>query len=265
MLRTELRLKMYDLLDAIGFMLPQLMSSPTYSVFKQVYDTSDLTLACDLFIIKTFTSKLMKLIKTEQAHDKCLNLTYMGQRVMMAVCVLADGLRLDLEGLDVLRLPTVRSPPKLTTTPPSLAPPSTAAKSKSPSPIMALVAPPSKDEVLRSSTDSFMDMVNSILNSPPITARTTDDDCRADIFTLPPLPPSFKAIAKSLCDKPSLPSPTGTVVMGIPSLPNSARGDAMYDSKRTSSVILISPRNMDECMGMLRIPSLTMSERMAFL
>jgi hypothetical protein len=110
-----------------------------------------------------------------------------------------------------------------------------------------------------------MDMVNTILNSPPITARTDG----SDPFNLPPLPPSFKAIANALTQKPT--SPTGTVVMGIPSLPNSAR-DMMFDTKyaggnsnRTSSVILISPRTMDDCMGMLRMPSLTMSERMAFL
>jgi hypothetical protein len=98
-------------------------------------------------------------------------------------------------------------------------------------------------------SDSFMDMVNSILHSP-----------RVEMDTLA-LPTSFKAIANVITSRP--PSRT---VMGLPIAPNSARSD-MIKSNRTSSVILISPRVMDGCMGfdITRMPSLTMSERMAFM
>lgn len=98
-------------------------------------------------------------------------------------------------------------------------------------------------------SDSFMDMVNSILHSPRVE------------MDLPPLPTSFKAIANAITTRP--PSRT---VLGISTAPNSARSD-MIKSNRTSSVILISPRMMDGCMGfdITRMPSLTMSERMAFM
>jgi hypothetical protein len=86
-------MKMYDLLDAIRFMLPELTTTSAFSVFKQVFDNSDLTLACDLFIVKAFTPKLMKLVEVEAKQNSCLNLTYMGQRVETALLALADSLR----------------------------------------------------------------------------------------------------------------------------------------------------------------------------
>jgi len=111
-------------------------------------------------------------------------------------------------------------------------------------------------------SDSFMDIVNSILHSPRVGQCTDMDPFK---MSLPPLPTSFKAIANALTSRP--PSRT---VMGIPTtVPNSARS-AMIESTRTSSVILISPRMMDGCMGfdvtnLSRMPSLTVSERMMFL
>ena len=117
-------------------------------------------------------------------------------------------------------------------------------------------------------SDSFMDIVNSILHSP----RVEMDPFQ---LSLPPLPTSFKAIANAITSRP--PSRT---VMGIStSMPTSARSAMIEDVKyaagdgrnnRTSSVILISPRMMDGCMGfdvtnLTRMPSLTVSERMMFL
>lgn len=113
-------------------------------------------------------------------------------------------------------------------------------------------------------SDSFMDIVNSILHSP----RVEMDPFQ---LSLPPLamPTSFKAIANALTSRP--PSRT---VMGIPTtMPNvqSARSAMIEDAKsnRTSGsgIILISPRMMDGCMGfdITRMPSLTVSERMMFL
>ena len=89
-LRTILRGKMYDLVDAIGFMLPDLKTSSAYSVYKQLYDASELTLAADLFMVKMFTPKLIML--TEDSGE-CPNLTHMGRLVDKAVDALAESLR----------------------------------------------------------------------------------------------------------------------------------------------------------------------------
>jgi hypothetical protein len=100
-------------------------------------------------------------------------------------------------------------------------------------------------------SDSFMDMINTILHSP-----------RMDM-ALPPLPPNFKAMANALTSRPA--SAAGMVI-GIPSShPNSARS-AMIEGTRTSDIMIISPRMLDGCMSfditdLVRMPS----ERIAFL
>ena len=275
MLRTNLRLTMYDILDAINFMLPDIKTSATYSVYKQLYDTSDLTLAVDLFIIKVFNKKLIKMVEHE---GDCPNLTHMGNRVDTAINALTEALRvrlraefvklvvsitttknhipttspqLDLEGLDVLMRPSAPGPPPVA---PSTFVPTYKDKDRKSSPMI-------QDE------DSFMDVLNTMLHSP-----------KMDPFNvaLPPLPPTFrdntiKSIAKAIASRPPSAVQCGTV-LGMPSLPNSARSDMIESySNRTSGVILVSPRMMDDgCMGfdvtnIKRIPSLTVSERMAFM
>jgi hypothetical protein len=111
--------------------------------------------------------------------------------------------------------------------------------------------------------DSFMDVLNTILQSPRMAEMDPFN------MSLPPLPPTFKAIAKAISSRP--PSAAGTV-LGMPSsIPNSARSDMIESySNRTSGVILVSPRMMEDgYMGFVtnikRLPSLTVSERMAFL
>ena len=95
MLRTNLRLTMYDILDAINFMLPDLKTSATYSVYKQLYDTSDLTLAVDLFILKVFNNKLIKMVEHE---GDCPNLAHMVNRVDTAINALTEALRVRWRG-----------------------------------------------------------------------------------------------------------------------------------------------------------------------
>ena len=108
--------------------------------------------------------------------------------------------------------------------------------------------------------DSFMDVLNTILQSPRMAEMDPFN------MSLPPLPPTFKAIAKAISSRP--PSAAGTV-LGMPSMPNQNMIES--HSKRTSSVILVSPRMMDDgymsfdVTNVTRMPSLTVSERMAFL
>lgn len=92
-LRTDLRLKMSDLLEAINMMLPDIVTTPAYSVFKQMFDTSDLTMACDLFVVKVFNKKLMVLIDVETMKGETMTMTPMARRVDRAVDILADSLR----------------------------------------------------------------------------------------------------------------------------------------------------------------------------
>lgn len=81
---------MYNLLDAICFMLPDLKTSPTYSVYNQLYEKNTLTLAIDLFMVKNFTPKLVKMA---QDDGDCPNLSHMGKLVDKAVDALAESLR----------------------------------------------------------------------------------------------------------------------------------------------------------------------------
>lgn len=96
--------------------------------------------------------------------------------------------------------------------------------------------------------DSFMDMINTILISPRD-------------MSLPPLPSGFTSNVngggglKSKVDD-ALGRKSPSVVMGI-------------SSTRTSGLIMISPRrisqNILDSLDLVRIPSLTMFERMAFM
>ena len=74
-------------------MLQDITSTPTYSVFQQIFQTSDLTMACDLFVIKVFNKKLMALIDAETMKGEAMTMTPMARRVDKAVDILADSLR----------------------------------------------------------------------------------------------------------------------------------------------------------------------------
>lgn len=84
---------MSDLLEAIKLMLPDLTTTPTYSVFKQMFDTSDITMAGELFFIKAFNKKLMELINVETMKGETMTMTPMARRVDKAVDILAESLR----------------------------------------------------------------------------------------------------------------------------------------------------------------------------
>ena len=95
-----------------------------------------------------------------------------------------------------------------------------------------------------------MDVLMDIMKSPRIDEM--------NVYELPPgirpQPESFKTIANAITNR-------GGTAVGIPiPMPMSAR----TNSNRTSSVILISPRNIDLDF-LQRPPSLTVSERLAFL
>lgn len=90
MFRKTLRTKMFDVLDAVGFMLPDIKTSPTYSVYEQLYRTSDLTLAFDLFMVKSFNQKIIKMTQDE---GDCPSLAYMGKCVDKAVINMAKAQR----------------------------------------------------------------------------------------------------------------------------------------------------------------------------
>ena len=75
------------MMDAIDLM-PVIKSSPAYSVFRQMFDNSSLTLACDLFVIKTFVPKIVRL-----AAGHSMNLGPMGDAILVAVFELAEELR----------------------------------------------------------------------------------------------------------------------------------------------------------------------------
>lgn len=107
-----------------------------------------------------------------------------------------------------------------------------------------------------------MEVIRDIMKSPRID--------KMDMYDLPPrhpMPGSFKSIANSLTGKrpaSACEKRGGGMVMGTP-MPMSARAN----SNRTSSVILISPRDLD--IDIMNIdwlqnpPSLTVSERLCFL
>ena len=89
-LRSNVRQKMFDIIDGVNFMLPHIKKSAVFSVYKQMYDTSTLELACDLFFIKTFNDKLTKMVDIEA---DTMSFTMLGESVNIAVDALADALR----------------------------------------------------------------------------------------------------------------------------------------------------------------------------
>lgn len=83
-------------------MLPDIMTSPAFSVYKQILDTSDLTMACDLFVVKVFNKKLMVLIVAETAKGETMTMTPMARRVDKAVDALAESLRVSPRSIVVV-------------------------------------------------------------------------------------------------------------------------------------------------------------------
>ena len=87
---------MFDIIDTLTFMHPGFAADPTFCAFNNLYTTSPLESALDLYTIQTYTPILVQLSVNEPG---CMSILPLGDKLELSIELLASALRLDFTGM----------------------------------------------------------------------------------------------------------------------------------------------------------------------